>query len=140
MSRKQAYKFYGRVAPVLAPGIKDSQNVYEEVLTRRVPASRWLDLGRAPRASPVASTQERELIERSPMVVGLDYDHLSLTKHQTISNRVRGSISKLPFPDATFDLVTSNMVFEHLDNPIVAAPGGSSGIAQGWPTGVPHTE
>ena len=53
------------------------------------------------------------------MVVGLDYDHLSLTKHQTITNRVRGSISRLPFPDATFDLVTSNMVFEHLDNPVV---------------------
>ncbi len=121
MRRAASYKFYWRVAPKLAPGIKDSQNVYEEVLSRRVPqATRWLDLGCGHHVLPTwRFEREQELVKSSPMVVGLDYDQLSLTKHRTITNRVRGSISKLPFADASFDLVTSNMVFEHLDNPVV---------------------
>jgi SAM-dependent methyltransferase len=44
-------------------------------------------------------------------------DHLSLTKHQTLAHRLRGDIGKLPFADDSFDLVTANMVVEHLDRP-----------------------
>jgi ubiquinone/menaquinone biosynthesis C-methylase UbiE len=32
--------------------------------------------------------------------------------------RICADVESLPFPDGTFDLVTSNMVFEHLDNPL----------------------
>jgi ubiquinone/menaquinone biosynthesis C-methylase UbiE len=51
------------------------------------------------------------------MIVGLDYDWLSLSKHKTIKTLIRGDIGKLPFSDNSFDLVTANMVFEHLENP-----------------------
>jgi ubiquinone/menaquinone biosynthesis C-methylase UbiE len=47
----------------------------------------------------------------------LDYDHASLKNHKTIKLCIHGDISHLPFLDEAFDLVTSNMVLEHLQNP-----------------------
>ena len=131
-------RFYWRAAPMLAPGITDSQYFYEQAVTRLAPGSaRWLELGCGHHILPPwRFEEEKQLVQRAQMIVGLDYDLLSLTKHRTIANRVRGSITKLPFPSDTFDLVTSNMVFEHLDNPAsqlqeiyrVLKPGGSPGL------------
>lgn len=67
------------------------------------------------------------------MVVGIDIDLPHLRKHLNISRRVCGSLGSLPFPDASFDLVTCNMVVEHLRAPLaifqemsrVVAPGGA---------------
>jgi SAM-dependent methyltransferase len=56
-------------------------------------------------------------VEGCKMIVGLDYDLPSLNDHRSISLKVRGSISGLPFSDCSFDLVTANMVVEHLDAP-----------------------
>jgi ubiquinone/menaquinone biosynthesis C-methylase UbiE len=134
MNRAALYKLYWRMQPAIAPGLEDSQRTYERVLARNVAGTnRWLDLGCGHHVLPPWRTeQEIRLIRGANLVVGIDYDHLSLTKHQTIRNLVRGNISMLPFPDATFDLVSSNMVFEHLENPEeqlkeiwrVLAPGG----------------
>src|SRR5262249_62387141 len=52
--------------------------------------------------------------------------------HQTLTHRLRGDIGRLPFAADSFDLVTANMVVEHLDKPEqqireiyrVLAPGG----------------
>jgi ubiquinone/menaquinone biosynthesis C-methylase UbiE len=119
MYRRPFYKFYWKLQPLLARGLNDSQQEYEEVLNQYcVGASKWLDLGCGHHLLPPwRYEQEKALIDRSKFIVGIDYDHRSLIKHRTIENRLRGNISKLPFPDNTFDLVTSNMVFEHLDAP-----------------------
>jgi SAM-dependent methyltransferase len=50
-------------------------------------------------------------------VVGLDPDFEALGKHPTINARVRGDVSRLPFYSGTFELVSANMVFEHLQEP-----------------------
>jgi SAM-dependent methyltransferase len=55
-----------------------------------------------------------------------------LCKHINISRRICSSLDSLPFSDASFDLVTCNMVVEHLPAPFaifhelsrVLAPGG----------------
>jgi ubiquinone/menaquinone biosynthesis C-methylase UbiE len=49
--------------------------------------------------------------------VGVDLDMHSL-KNSEETNRVRADVARLPFPDGSFDLVTSNMVFEHLSDPL----------------------
>ena len=41
----------------------------------------------------------------------------SLRNHHSISQLVRGDISRLPFRDESFSLVSSSMVFEHLKEP-----------------------
>ncbi|HEX4388422.1 MAG TPA: methyltransferase domain-containing protein [Steroidobacteraceae bacterium] len=135
IDRQACYRLYWRtLQPKLAPGLRDSQQVYEEVLTASARGTqRWLDVGCGHRLLPPWRLDaERALVARSGMVVGVDYDHLSLTKHETLSHRLRCDIGRLPFPDGTFDLVTANMVFEHLDKPEqqlreiyrVLAPGG----------------
>lgn len=123
-----------KLQDVITPGLKYSQEIYEDILneySRDTP--KWLDLGCGHHLlSPWRLEEEMALAAKPALLVGIDYDYLSLTKHKSIRHRLRGDISRLPFPDNTFDLITSNMVFEHLKNPHeqlqeigrVLAPGG----------------
>lgn len=119
--RSTLHGFYKKVQPVLAPGLQYSQAHYEEALNIHVRQGQdWMDLGCGHNLLPPwRAEQERQLIARAGTVTGLDYDFAALQQNQVIHNRVRGDVSKLPFTDNTFDLVTSNMVFEHLEEPQV---------------------
>ncbi len=118
-SRKRLFQLYFRIQRLLAPNLKYSQALYEEVLEESCRGDyHWLDLGCGHHLLPPwREEEERRLVERCRRVVGLDYDMPSLQKHRSIRDRVRGDISRLPFRDDTFDLITSNMVFEHLAEP-----------------------
>jgi ubiquinone/menaquinone biosynthesis C-methylase UbiE len=99
----------------IAPGLESSQNVYARTVTAQLTAAtRWLDLGCGhqlwPHWIPVT-----DKVRAVPFFVGLDPDVSSLRMNRDIPHRVAGL--KLPFRDATFDLVTANMVFEHLEHP-----------------------
>ena len=134
MSRQVLYKLYWKLQAALAPGLTDSQQDYEAVLDRCAAGElRWLDVGCGHHLLPAwRLEQEKELVGRTTFLVGVDTDPLSLSKHRTIANRVRANIGRLPFADGAFNLVTANMVFEHLDDPPsqlreiarVLAPGG----------------
>lgn len=117
--RQMSYNFYDSARKVIAPGLLHSQSLYESVLESHVDSgTRWLDLGCGHQVLPSwRLEQEKKLVSRCRSVVGLDYDSGSLQAHKTISERVRGSITDLPFASSHFDLVTANMVVEHLDNP-----------------------
>lgn len=103
----------------LAPGLRYSQDVFEEFLFRYVPGSTaWLEVGCGHEI--LASwrfDEERKLLDSAGAIVGVDYDFKSLVKHRSIRDRCRADLSQLPFPNETFDLVTANMVVEHLTNP-----------------------
>jgi ubiquinone/menaquinone biosynthesis C-methylase UbiE len=80
--------------------------------------TRWLDLGCGHNLLPKwRAEQEQALTRRPAQLVGLDYDMPSLRNHHSISQLVRGDISRLPFRDESFSLVSSSMVFEHLKQP-----------------------
>ena len=119
--RQISYNFYDSARKVIAPSLCHSQSLYENVLASHVDSNtRWLDLGCGHQILPSwRLEQEKDLVSRCRSVVGLDYDSDSLKAHKTISERVRGSITELPFTSGYFDLVTANMVVEHLDNPDV---------------------
>lgn len=120
MNRESFFKIYWRLQSIIAPGLKYSQTIYEDILNEYCEETfKWLDLGCGHQLLPSwRFEQEKTLINsEGKLIVGIDYDYLSLTKHKTITNKLRGDITNLPFPDSTFDLITSNMVFEHLDNP-----------------------
>ena len=119
MNREKFFAIYWKLQSIVAPGLKYSQDIYEEVLTQNcVNGIRWLDLGCGHHLLPPwRLEQEKVLISKAKLIVGIDFDYLSLTKHKTIINKLRGDVTTLPFPDDTFDLVTSNMVFEHLGDP-----------------------
>lgn len=115
------FDFYRRVQPTLAPGLKYSQTLYEDVLVAEVGQDvTWMDLGCGHQMLPPWRFEsEQKLAQRAKMLAGLDYDFASLAKHRTIHHRVHGDVTKLPFADGSFDLVTANMVFEHLMEPQV---------------------
>jgi ubiquinone/menaquinone biosynthesis C-methylase UbiE len=117
--REMSYSFYDSARKFIAPSLLHSQSLYENVLESHVNhQTRWLDLGCGHQVLPSwRLEQERKLVGRCRSVVGLDYDTGSLKAHKTITERVRGSITDLPFASGHFDLVTANMVVEHLDDP-----------------------
>jgi len=60
---------------------------------------------------------ENTFVSRCGIAVGLDLDADSLKNHTSLSNRVLGSGEQLPFRTGVFDVVTANMVVEHLTAP-----------------------
>lgn len=117
--RRRLERAYRICQKRIAPGLRFSQSQYEEALAGVVrPGIDWLDAGCGHHLLPVWREQaERDLIERAGSVTGLDPDWPSIRIHRSIRRRVRGTIRALPFPDASFDLVTANMVVEHLEQP-----------------------
>jgi ubiquinone/menaquinone biosynthesis C-methylase UbiE len=119
--RRISYNIYSSARKIIAPNLAHSQALYEKVLESHLAATtRWLDLGCGHHVLPSWRLgAEKDLVESCDTVVGLDFDLGSLNAHQTIDQRVRGNIAELPFIDNHFDLVTANMVVEHLDKPEV---------------------
>lgn len=117
--RDRCFRWYERIQPSLAPGLRYSQEIWQDVLFDIAPAAgRWLDLGCGRGILPSwRQADERRLVALVPALVGLDYDQPSLRENTSIQNRIRGDISHLPFRSESFELVTANMVFEHLLHP-----------------------
>jgi SAM-dependent methyltransferase len=79
------------------------------------PESRWLDAGTGSRIlEKDLDILENWLVRQSGTTIGMD---VRLTQHLSIRTLVCGSIYDLPFADGSFDLVTCNMVMEHLGEP-----------------------
>jgi SAM-dependent methyltransferase len=79
------------------------------------PRAIWLDAGCGLHLlEKDLETLETWLINRCRLMVGID---VSVTTHTNISVLVRGCLYALPFGDGSLDLVTCNMVVEHLDDP-----------------------
>lgn len=119
--RDICFKIYWKLQSKIVPTLEYSQSIYENALKDNIRENcLWLDLGCGHKLLPIWRYEsECRLTERTNNVVGMDYDFDSLKNHKSIRTRVRGDISHLPFANNCFDIVTSNMVFEHLKEPII---------------------
>jgi ubiquinone/menaquinone biosynthesis C-methylase UbiE len=119
--RRKLFELYWKLRGVIAPKLTHAQHLYEDSLKSHVSqGTKWLDLGCGHQVLPFwREEEERNLVAKCGMIVGMDYDLPSLQKHRSVSLRVRGHINTLPFKDGHFDLVTANMVVEHLAEPAI---------------------
>jgi len=110
---------YGVFQKLIVPQLRHSQVIYAETLPRFVtPGTVWLELGCGHRILRGYQFElEKELVGRCQQVAGIDKDLEALKKHRTINCRTYGDLVDLPYADSSFDLVTANMVVEHLEDP-----------------------
>ncbi len=114
-----AFKIYEVLKNILVPSLRYSQYFYEQILNDYVGKETiWLDLGCGHQILPEwRSKEEKEMVSRCKMIAGIDYNLNSLRNNKIITHKLRGDISSLPFKGNSFDLISSNMVVEHLSNP-----------------------
>ena len=113
---ERLFKVYWALERAITPGAESSQNQYARIVTSHVkPTSRWLELGCGHQLWPDWIAGQTETARAASLLVGLDPDLESLKRNQFVHHRVAGL--QLPFVDGSFNLVTANMVFEHLEDP-----------------------
>ena len=79
------------------------------------PQTVWLDAGCGSRLlESDMDALEDWLAGRCRFIAGMDF---RVTVHRNIRSLVGGSLYALPFADGSLDLITCNMVVEHLDDP-----------------------
>jgi SAM-dependent methyltransferase len=108
-------RVYERLKAVLAPGLRNSHYQYLDALLDESRAARaWLDLGCGHNVVP--DWMDVPAIRLEPLA-GVDLDLAALRLNGHVRFRALASGEALPFRSGSFDLVTANMVLEH-----VAAP------------------
>lgn len=108
-----------RMDRIILPRLRWNQEVYATWLESHVnKTTRWLDAGCGRRLLPPDfEALEHELTREARLVIGVDLNVKSLQRHRTLFHRTCASLEALPFQDESFDLITCNMVVEHLPNP-----------------------
>ena len=94
---------------------------YASALRQHVrPGDKWLDVGCGHRIVPdwaMAPGEQERLVGRARFLVGVDV-HNGISQHPLLTYRIEATAGALPFKDGTFDLVTANMVLEHVPDPV----------------------
>jgi SAM-dependent methyltransferase len=103
----------------ILPELRNSQYAYASALREAVDnSSRWLDLGCGHNFLPPWLNKELGALDLTRCkFFGVDGDATALVRHPQRRQVVRGNIEALPFSSQSFDLVTANMVVEHLEHP-----------------------
>jgi ubiquinone/menaquinone biosynthesis C-methylase UbiE len=110
---------YVRIISECIPDVEFHQNVYAKRLAEVISAGmRWLDVGSGSRLhNGYGVPSPKELAARCREVIGLDFEREHLAQNEALSSFVVGGGDAIPFPDNRFELITANMVLEHLENP-----------------------
>jgi 2-polyprenyl-3-methyl-5-hydroxy-6-metoxy-1,4-benzoquinol methylase len=110
---------YHRLRRWLDPGWKYSAFAYAEAVDDLLkPGMRWLDAGCGHQILEVRLLrQEQALVARASSAMGCDAYLAGLKKHRSLHKIACCSLDGLPFANGSFDLVTLNMVAEHLPHP-----------------------
>ena len=117
--------WYWRLRKTMTPGLRNAQYAYFESLDQSLrDGDRWLDLGCGRRLAPdwmgKGKVIEHRLLSRAGEVVGVDPDTDALADNTLPIKTVHATASSIPEADHSFDLISANMVVEHLEDPVSA--------------------
>ena len=116
--KKQLFQTYWKAESALVPGLTTSQHSYYLKLRQLVSGKVWLDLGCGHQVfTEWMEKEQEEVISSCKSVYGIDLDWLGLKGHNSIRNKVFGNLEHLPFQEDAVEIVTANMVVEHLARP-----------------------
>jgi 2-polyprenyl-3-methyl-5-hydroxy-6-metoxy-1,4-benzoquinol methylase len=110
---------YHRLRRWLDPEWKYSPFAYAQAVDELLkPGMRWLDAGCGHQILEFRLLkQEQALVARASSAVGCDAYLAGLKKHRSLQKIACCSLDGLPFANGSFDLLTLNMVAEHLPHP-----------------------
>jgi SAM-dependent methyltransferase len=110
---------YSKLERKMTPGLRYSQDTYADVLDEIIqPETRWVDVGCGHSVLPEwRPDSELKIINRAHSIIGVDIDREAAAKHRSIRDIRIGSIYDLPLENDSADIVTANMVLEHLEYP-----------------------
>ena len=117
--RRLAFRFYWKMRDLIVPELQNSQYTYYNALKKLLKSSTvWLDLGCGHQVfGDWMMAQQAEVIASVRQVVGFELTLDSLRQHKGYRDKVLGGPGPLPFKDESFDLITANMVVEHVEDP-----------------------
>jgi SAM-dependent methyltransferase len=117
--RKRLYRAYFAAEKAIAPGLRSSQYAYYEALRDTLCGEpRWLDLGCGHQVFGDWMTREQdEVVGKARTAVGIDLDWEGLRRHPRLDRKVFGTLEALPFQSGAYDVISANMVVEHLTDP-----------------------
>jgi len=100
-----------------------AEDCYRLLLLKEVtPETEWLDLGCGRQILrewlPNGKADQNTLSQRARRLVGIDRVADDVSRNPYLHEKVVGDFLKLPFPDASFTLVTAQMVVEHVERPL----------------------
>jgi SAM-dependent methyltransferase len=124
---RAVFEWYERVCartyywarPRIAPHVLNSQYEYARVLRSVLGGKgRWLDLGCGHATLPEWMIGDAPQLPIDNWVrIGIDMDETSIRRHPTLTGAVVGNVEQLPFRSGSFDVITANMVLEHVERP-----------------------
>jgi len=118
----------------IIPTVDFHQNHFARALESTVRQGAWLDVGAGTALHHGFGVMpQQQLASRVSTLVGIDPHAPHLNENQFLTAAVCGHGDQLPFADSTFDILTANMVLEHLERPVavfnevrrVLRPGGA---------------
>ena len=113
-----SWERYWQIVHRSDPTIQSPIDLFAQRVIERARGKRWLDAGCGRRSLPVWRQDDFErLLASGTVVFGCDLDQRALHQRAHPGPVCAATLDRLPFRDASFDFVSANMVFEHLDNP-----------------------